>query len=276
MVTKKPAQHLTTLVNMGLCVPKLEGGQDQLVEAYHGIENLDAVHALKLAEHCADARGFNAFVLGGALLRINESEWYSEYGYASFKDFVTNGLGMSKSAAYDYMKIYDSLVNAEVSWNQVESVGWTKLRWIARYLEEGNIDTWVKAAESMNTHELQEFAKAQAKEAADKALVPKFQGCSEEESTHVDTLAANDDVHGGKEEADKVPMVTEKAALETPQTKIFKLYPEQLDVVGQALDMAMKDSGTQYQNVGLERICMYFLANYQPDPDNWKPDLSNE
>ena len=61
--------------------------------------------------------------------------------------------------------------------------------------------------------------------------------------------------------------MSEEAALSTAQAKVFKLYPEQLEVVDQALKMVMKDSGTEYQNTALERICMHFLTTYQPEFD---------
>ena len=264
MVTNK---HLSTLVNMGMMVPKLKGDENLISEVTHHIENLDKVQARELMHRCADARVFNAFVLGGALSVINSSKWYKDYGHSSFKDLVTNGLGMSTSATYNYIKIYDWLLEADVPWEKLEHIGWTKIRLFARYLEKGNIDEWIEVAAKMNAGELHQYAKSRAEEAAKKALVPKHIGCAiEEESTHVDTSAANDDNHSENgEETEKMALVTEEAALKTQQTKTFRFYPEQLKIVEVAIEMVMKDSGTSSRRVALERICTSFVASYQPD-----------
>ncbi len=267
MVTSKQNQHLSTLVKMGMMVPKLEGDKDLILEVCHHIENLDKEQAKELMQRSVEARGFNAFGLGGVLGLIKDCKWYKDYGHSSFKDLVTNDLGMSTSAAYDYIKIYDCLVDAGVPWEKLEPIGWTKIRHFARYLEKGNVDEWIEVAAKMNAGELHQYAKSLAEEVTKKALVPKHIGYAiEEESTHVDTSAANDDNHSENcEETEKVPLVTDEAALKTLQTKTFKFYPEQLAIVEMAIKMAMKDSGTSYRSVALERICTSFVESYQPD-----------
>lgn len=268
MSTSKKSKQLSISGNFGLDIPVLKDCDDLLIRLGHQIEKLDSVRAKEIMHYCSEARGFNAFVLGGVLVRIAENNWFEDYGYTSFSDLVTNGLGMSTSTAYDYKKIYVSLIEADVPWEKVEHIGWTKLRWIARYIEKDNVDQWVEAAANMNTHQLHEFAKTQAKEVAEKSLVPKFLGCtSEKESTHVDTTAANDDASADTDAKQEAPMVTEKAALETPQTKIFKLYPGQLEVVQTAIECVVKESGGIAQNEALTRICMQFLSTYEPDED---------
>ena len=271
MEISKKGKQLSILGNFGWAIPTVGDGSDLIANVAHRIENLNPKQARELMQHCAEARGFNAFVLGGVLSSIQLHKWHLEYGFSSFKDMLINGLGISTSAAYDYIKIYEALIEAEVPWSQVESIGWTKLRWIARYLNKNNIEQWVAVAATKNTYELHQFAKTQAKEAAEKALAPKFTAnCSMEEvSTQVDTTAANDDVYGGEgEEVYKEPIVTEKAALETPQTKIFKFFPEQLEVVELAIEMVTKESGAIAQNEALTRVCMHFLTTYHPDVEH--------
>ena len=267
MVTSKQSQHLASLMKMGLLVPNIDSGQDIIVEVCHRIENLDSDQAKKALDLCAEARGFNTFIFGGVLSVIRSNKWYENYDYKSFQDMVINGLAMSTSAAYDYIKIYDCLIDAGVCWPKVQHIGWTKIRLFARYIKEGNIDEWIEVAAKMNAGELHQFAKSLAEEVAKKALVPKHIGYAiEEESTHVDTSAANDDNHSENgEETEKMALVTEEAALKTQQTKTFKFYPEQLEIVEMAIKMAMKDSGTSYRSVALERICISFVESYQPD-----------
>ena len=267
MSTSKKSKELSAFEDCGSVFFMMESVEDLISDVANRIENLDMTEAKELKYRFEDARVLNAFVLGGALTLTNRYGWYKDFGLSSFKDLVTDCLDMSTSEAYDYMKIYDCLVEAEVPWEKLERIGWTKIRWFAKYLEKGNVDEWVEVATKMDAEELHQFAKSLAEEVAKKALVPKHIGYAiEEESTHVDTSAANDDNHSENcEETEKVPLVTDEAALKTLQTKTFKFYPEQLAIVEMAIKMAMKDSGTSYRSVALERICTSFVESYQPD-----------
>ncbi len=271
MASVEQNKHLAALVNVGIQAPEAVDGMDPIMGIAYHIENLDSDQAIHLAQTYSEFRGFSAFVMGGALSVISMNQWFKDFGYSSMREFIESGLGMAKSTAYDYIKIYDAIVESEIPWVKVQSVGWTKLRWFARYLTSENVDQWVKIAESITANELRISIKELARQVGEEAIKPKFgQIVDVPESTQVDSKAANDE---GEEqepnpEPDLVeepklnnsPLITEEAALQTLQSVTFKLYPEQKQVVDTAIEFVMKDKPTNCKGEALTCVCEAFLA----------------
>lgn len=235
--------------------------QDDLIEEVsHRIENLTADDAMVCMMRCIEARGFNAFALGGALAVINENGWYKNYGFPSFKAMVGEALGISTSSAYDYMNIYINLVNSGVAWDAIHHIGWTKIRLFAGYLTKDNVSAWIAHAGKMNAEELREYARGQAKETIEISLSPKYAGETLKVSTHVDTQSqSKEQVDDEPEPSHKVIMVEEQAALKMKRYKRFQLYPDQEVIVVDALNKAKKEGETDYDSVALMYICMAYL-----------------
>ena len=233
------------------------------------IEKLNKDQAYQRIKQHSDLGGFNAFCIGGVLSIINSLGWYKDYGHNSFKSFVIEELGISTSTAYDNINIYNKLIESEVSWSSIEHIGWTKIRLFAKCLTQQNVDEWIKVAENMNAEELREYVKHEAKASLNSpSVVDKYM----EVSTQVDNLNIQSSEENVGEVIptseppsflvkEKPTMVTKKVAENIPMTRTFKLYPDQDEVVKQALEIAKDQLDTKHSNVALTNICMDFLAS---------------
>lgn len=194
---------------------------DLIISMVHELENLKKDDAITMMTNLIEETEFNNFKVGGLLSRIQEEGWWE--GHDSFKDFVTDEFGMPYRKAMYLVAIYNELVESGVTWEQVKGVGWTKLKEIAKYLNEENVDEWVTRAGEMTTIQLQEYIK---------------------------NMAGGEDSVGGAEE-------------ETPETTVsqmvFKVHADQREIIETAIDKAKEDNSTEYPAVALEYICQTFL-----------------
>ena len=102
-------------------------GPDPLADAAHAIENLkDEKTALTKMHTLMLDQAMNWFQIGGTLLRMKENEWFA--GHASFGEMTWSEFGFKKSKAYYLIGIYETMVEAGVTWEDVEEIGWSKLR----------------------------------------------------------------------------------------------------------------------------------------------------
>ena len=104
-------------------------GPDPLMDAAHVIENLKCeeaafanMHALMLDQ------ALNWFQIGGTLLQMKENGWFADH--VSFAEMTWSEFGFKKSKAYHLINIYKTLLDAGLSWNEVEELGWPKMRLI--------------------------------------------------------------------------------------------------------------------------------------------------
>jgi hypothetical protein len=204
--TKKPAVKSTDLISA----------------SSHEVENLTKAKALKLAPELIDAEGMNDFKLGGVLQRIQEEKWWEGDDHESFKDYIEKGLGLPYRKCMYLVNIYDKLVAAGISWDQVKSIGWSKLRFIVDYLDESNVAEWVKRAKSMNSLEIQEYIKS---------------------------LKAGDSEKNAKETGETTKI----------SSMVFKLHADQKETVRTGLDKNKADTGTEHDAVALENIVLAYL-----------------
>jgi len=137
--------------------PKGHNTGDLISLTSNEVENLDALHARTLAVELNDQEGFTDFKLGGVLTVINENHWYADYGYETFKDYVENEHGLKYRKAMYMVGIYTNLVEAQVEWENVKDVGWSKLKEIAPLLTQDNVDEWTKRANEMSKLQLIQY-----------------------------------------------------------------------------------------------------------------------
>jgi hypothetical protein len=236
----------------------LKKGADLIVAVCHRVENMDVGEIRPLVHKLVDARGMNAFALGGLLQRINLEKQYLQYGFDSFKEFVETEVGISKSTAYAHAGIYHNLIESGVSWEQVRDIGWTKLRIIVAFLTEKNAAKWIEVATAMNAVELREYTKQQVAIAQKAAAAPKYVAdCDAEVSTQVEISAANDEDF---QLVENPPLVTEEAADKVMQKKSYIFHSDQLQLIESAIEKAKKESETEYDSVALTNICMFYLT----------------
>ncbi len=200
-------------------------GPDCLSKALHQIEQLkDQKAAFEKMKMLLLAEAMNWYQLGGVLLRINEEKWFG--GYDSFEEFCVNALGFRKSKAYHLIKIYKLLVESDITWQDVEELGWSKLRLICAAavrvkLEPAEFSTCVETAK-----------------------VKKLT-CVELEAELKDSILGGCGAPAGSG---------------TVTNLVFKPHENQLPTITTALDNAKKQSGTEHDTVALEYVCLDFLS----------------
>jgi len=214
--TKKPAEKTEKKTTTSA------KSTDLISASSHEVENLTKAKALKLAPELIDAEGMNDFKLGGVLQRIQEEKWWEGDDHENFKDYIETGLGLPYRKCMYLVNIYDKLVTAGIKWEQVKSIGWSKLRFIVDYLDDTNVAEWVKRAMSMNSLEIQEYIKSL--KAGDSEKLAKETG----ETTKISSM-------------------------------VFKLHADQKETVRTGLDKQKEVSGTEYDAVALEEIVLAYL-----------------
>lgn len=198
---------------------------DVIQDAVHIIENLKKEPALKLIQDLIEQGDVTEFKLGGVLSLVQANGWYAPY--ASFHEFVENEHGLHYRKATYLIDIYNRLGQSGVPWSKVKSIGWTKLKEIAKVLTVENVDEWVQIANSSNTLTLIDTVKA-----------------------HL----AKDAPKGEQEQASK-----------TVTTKTFKVHEDQKATIEAALSKARDQGKTSVDTVALELICMDYLGGVTID-----------
>ena len=96
-----------------------------------------------------------------------------------------DNLGIPKSTAYEWSDIYINLVEANIPWDQIAHIGWTKIRLFAKCLTKENWKQWIDLAEKNNASVLRKLVSDKKKAAADslKEVTPDIEN---KVSTHVE------------------------------------------------------------------------------------------
>ena len=134
------------------------------------------------------------------------------------------------------MQIYTGLTEANIPYEAVQGLGWTKLKDLVPILTADNADEWVAKAKAMNVPSLQEAIKQHLAEDG------------EDDTTNKPKPAA------------------------TMKSKTFKFAEEQMETVDMALDKAKKSSGTDNDSSALQ----YALLDYLGTPTAPKTDTALE
>lgn len=195
---------------------------DLIVETAKEIAALNKETAFEVVPSLIDAVDFSYFKLGGVLSAISDNDWW-QGDSPTFKSFIEDNFGIHYRKAMYLVKIYDGLVEAEIPWNKVSGLGWTKLKELADILTQENCDEWVDKASNMTTLNLQAAVKAF------KSGELGTDGTTDPDSSGVSTVT-------------------------------FKVHPDQKETIKEAIDQALEESGTEFKGVALEAICMNYLA----------------
>lgn len=186
------------------------------------IENITKEEAFAVVPELIDSVDFSYFKLGGVLSVIQDNDWWEDDA-DTFKEFITERFGLHYRKAMYLINIYDRLVEANIPWEKVSGLGWTKLKELADILTVENVDEWVEKALSMTTLNLQEAIK-----------VFKAGGLSTDGTTAPDSSGVS--------------------------TITFKVHPDQKETITQAIDKALEEAETEFKGVALEAICIGYLA----------------
>ncbi len=195
---------------------------DPIQSTVHQVENMDESTALGQVSGLVEDIELNFFVLGGVLNKIQENAWYGEH--PTFKDWVSAETGLKTRKAFYLMKIYQRLAESGVVWEQVSSIGWSKLKELVSILTIENVEEWVEKAESMTVTEL------------------------------------NAEVKAFKESS----VSGEEVVPDAVKTKTFKLQGDNIDLVEAGLDKAKSESGSEFDGVALGHMATSYLNDGPP------------
>jgi hypothetical protein len=206
---------------------------DYIQETAHEVENLTFAKADKMVATLQDEAGATDFKLGGIFSRVIDESWYLDAGYDTARDMFEQHYGVKYRKALYLVAIYRALVDSEVKWNTVKTIGWTKLRVICQIMNKENAAHWIKIAKKkgMTVIELTALVKA--------AMNPDGE---------VDGEVDGEDGGSGTSSSDS-----------STTTKTFKFHADQLEVVDQALEQGKEAANTEHDSVAIEHICMSYL-----------------
>lgn len=145
-----------------------------------------------------------------------------------------------------------------VAWEQVEHLGWSKVRYIAPVLTEENAAQWIEIAEGRTAVALQHYVREQKKAAQAKLVATTSQETPA--STQVDTVTA-DASEDATPSSVQGPLIPPAVAAKSPVMRVFKLYAGQDELVNAALENAKSEPGTAYDNVALQNVCLAYLSS---------------
>ena len=128
---------------------------------------------------------------------------------------------MKRSKARALVQIYNAIVESGVAWAQVQDIGWTKLRAIARVLDKKNAHHWIGVASNHSKKEIIERVKQH---------LPASGGA----------------VVGGST---------------ATRVRSFKLHDDQAESVNAAIEKMKKSSNTTDDSAALAAICLDYVGS---------------
>lgn len=205
-------------------------GPDILATTAHEIENLTVDQAHAMIGELSETSDFNAFKLGGVLSKIYAEKWFGPY--EDFKAYVEGKHSFKLRKAFYLVKIYNSIVSLQLPWDELKTVGWSKLKELTEVITPENAKEWLaKAADpDMTVIKLHQLVQAS-----------KNEGQAQ--------------LEGGETTTNQTV------------TKSFKLHQDQNETVNAALDKAMKAGNTDVPSVALEYMALDYLANSEKAKD---------
>ena len=103
-------------------------------------------------EHLVREVNFTYLDCGGLLNRIKEQKLLG--GMAEFRAYVQDKLGFGYDKAMQLIRVYKAVSAAGVSWDQIKSIAWTKMRVLENVLSKNTADHWLGMASTLSVIEL--------------------------------------------------------------------------------------------------------------------------
>ena len=127
---------------------------DPLSEAAHKIENLvDENSAVTQIRELIEDNCFNYFKIGGILQVIKDKGWC--LGHPTFAVLCEEEFGFHKRKAEYLIDVYNFCLKADLNWEHLKAVGWTKMRLLSRLVDATEALQWIEKAESTTYKQLQ-------------------------------------------------------------------------------------------------------------------------
>jgi sulfite reductase beta subunit-like hemoprotein len=156
-----------------------------------------------------------------------DNGYYLRWGFENFKEYCEEELGVQYRKARYLVGIAETIRDLRIKWEDVEGIGWTKMRTLIPILkEEGLVGDWLELAKQYSVKELEALVK--------------------------DSKAGFDINVGG---GDKIVTIT------------FRMTPEQSEIITDALDTAKKVSETTDNVLALEQMSFDYVMQQGEVPE---------
>ena len=159
--TEVPKQALEPTVLHAVKGKQKKKPADKLAYAAYVIENLpDEKAALAKMDELLRREGFTDFEIGGVLSVLRMNKWYNKY--ANFAALCQHQFGFSVRKAEYLIRIYIFLLEGNVPTEELEQVGWTKVRILCGAIDPKNLKDWLPKAKTMSSAQIAQALKATA------------------------------------------------------------------------------------------------------------------
>jgi hypothetical protein len=197
------------------------------------IELLNEADIMNMIPDLIDETGINDFKLGGALARVQENKWWKDAEYESFNAYCDDLFSGGYRKAMYLITIYKTLVEKEIPWDAVKSIGWSKLKELLQVITKDNVAEWAEKAGHMTLVQLSQHVK--------------------------DHLAST------KEGGDQPPAGDSGSM----STLAFRMYKDQRDIVEATLDTVKASAGEpdMKKEIALVILCEEFSSGAPKTPD---------
>lgn len=174
--------------------------------------------------------GENYLEMGELLQETRAGEYWDQWGFDSFEEWVEATLGFARRKAFYLMKIQNTFeVMLNIPREELVAYDWTKLSAIAEVVDEDNVNEWLDVAGKATVKDLKSVVKDSLAQ-----------------------IAAEDAGEGSVE-----PPTTEKFT-----SFSCKLAPAQAENVDFAMQRAAELSESDKRGHCLDFICLEFLSTY--------------
>ncbi len=105
-------------------------------------------------EKCRNDLESNYIALCQLLHETYENAYYIKWGFESLKDYVEKELGFKYRKARYFISIAESVKRCGLKWEDIQSIGWTSMRAIARVITPDDASMWIDRARNLTADQL--------------------------------------------------------------------------------------------------------------------------
>jgi len=178
---------------------------------------------------------------------VNKKEWFRNWNYGSFKEYVSIEVEFKITKALYLIQIYELLYYRQSNksvFEKVMSVGWSKAKELVHVANHENVDEWVNKAQSMNVETLNKEVKRYLK-----SLIP------------------DDPQEAGKRAEEISDNISGTGAEASTKHVSFSFSAQDHITVGKAIDMVKETSNGITNGGALACIAQDFIGSNNFDEE---------
>lgn len=105
-------------------------------------------------EQCRNDLEENYITLCKLLHETYENAYYLRWGFVSLKEYAEKELGFKYRKARYFISIAEAVKRCGLKWEDIQSIGWTSMRAIARVMTPDDAAMWIERAGSLTADQL--------------------------------------------------------------------------------------------------------------------------